>query len=145
MESIGVCGPPVDPYLLPASRARKLPFLRNQGAATEASQLKYGGFRHEISLPFAWRTKGEYNAVMARLTCTVEMISTKAGGGRKDLITGEFSGESVFECAHEAIKAWCKMWYWDSSAVLKVKQGDRVWHVLPARVGKWAAKRDGWV
>jgi hypothetical protein len=82
---------------------------------------------------------------MARLTCTVEMISTKAGGGRKDLITGEFSGESVFECAHEAIKAWCKMWYWDSSAVLKVKQGDRVWHVLPARVSKWAAKRNGWV
>jgi hypothetical protein len=82
---------------------------------------------------------------MARLICTVEMISTKASGGHKDLITGEFSGESVFECAHEAIKAWCKMWYWDSSAVLKVKQGDRVWHVLPARVGKWAAKRDGWV
>jgi hypothetical protein len=54
-------------------------------------------------------------------------------------------GQDRVECAHEAIKAWCQMWYWDSSAVLKLKQADRVWHVLPARVSKWAAKRDGWV
>jgi hypothetical protein len=52
--------------------------------------------------------KWRIQCVMARLICRVE-INTKAGGGRKDLITGEFSGESVFECAHEAIKAWCKM------------------------------------
>jgi hypothetical protein len=41
-------------------------------------------------------------------------------------------GQDRVECAHEAIKAWCQMWYWDSSAVLKLKQADRVWHVLPA-------------
>ena len=68
----------------------------------------------------------------------------KGGDGKGQLITGEFSGESVFECAHAAMHAWYRNWYWESGAILTVKYGERKWRVRSERVSKWAAKQYGW-
>ena len=71
----------------------------------------------------------------------VRRCSVSVHGTDKQLHTLNFDAASLYAAADQAIKSFCKYWWFDFELPLEVIAGDQSWRVDQEKVRRWRTKR----